>query len=216
MVTVPVECEWKEGRPYASRPDVAKLLKLPLEGDPTIDLIEALNHGGWLLCYDRDGSIQIIDPNSAATTGTGTKSSFATPTPTPTLSATPVVHADLTKVFTDPILHYTIHYPAYLDQHSTKDGEVVQLGSLKLFVNISLKVGPEGTYSPKAEAMKKTNQRADMVTSRKAVIQRTRSGARMLFSRDKAGFYRAVLLHLSIGHQKVHWTWLRDAGSEPL
>ncbi|MFN8611310.1 MAG: hypothetical protein U0931_27445 [Vulcanimicrobiota bacterium] len=40
LVSIPVDCNWREGRPFAPRDQVARILKLTQEGSADIDLID--------------------------------------------------------------------------------------------------------------------------------------------------------------------------------
>ena len=66
VVSVLVDCEWKGGRPFASRGELAKLLHISAEGDESVDVIEALTEKGWLVRHDRNGDIEAINPNGVS------------------------------------------------------------------------------------------------------------------------------------------------------
>jgi hypothetical protein len=55
--SVPVWCSWRDGRPVAPRASVARLLRLPAEGEVDVDLIDALTQQNWYVQLDRDGGV---------------------------------------------------------------------------------------------------------------------------------------------------------------
>lgn len=57
LISVPVDCNWREGRPFAPREKVAKILKLPAEGSADVDVIEALSAQGWSVKLDHDEAL---------------------------------------------------------------------------------------------------------------------------------------------------------------
>ena len=87
VVTIPVDLEWKEGRPFASRDDLVSALHLPPEGPRSVDLIEALAEKGWNVRFDRNGDIEAINPKGVSR-GSGMASS-KTPAPKKTPGAKP-------------------------------------------------------------------------------------------------------------------------------
>lgn len=62
LISVPLDCNWRDGRPFAPRDKVAKILKLELEGSPDVDLIEALSAQGWSVKFDHDQALVAFPP----------------------------------------------------------------------------------------------------------------------------------------------------------
>lgn len=69
IVSVQIETEWKNGRPYAQRSDLAKLIHISAEGSQSVDLIEALTEKGWLVRKDHNGDIEAINPKGVSAGG---------------------------------------------------------------------------------------------------------------------------------------------------
>ena len=55
-----IAVSWKDGRPFAQRVEVYGFLKLPREGDPSVDLIEELAKHKTKITQKADGSIDVI------------------------------------------------------------------------------------------------------------------------------------------------------------
>ena len=66
VISVTVDCEWKEGRPFVPRSELVKLLHISAEGPESVDLIEALTGKGWMVRHDRNGDIEAINPNGVS------------------------------------------------------------------------------------------------------------------------------------------------------
>ena len=107
IVSVMVECEWKEGRPFASRSELAKLLRISAEGPESVDLIEALAEKGWYVRRDRNGDIQAINPKGVSQGGAidpkvREKNLSAEKYKPPTAAATPTPAAGANTTNTPP------------------------------------------------------------------------------------------------------------------
>lgn len=63
LISVPVDCNWRDGRPFAPREKVARTLKLPAEGSADVDLIEALTQQGWSVKLDHDEALVAFPPS---------------------------------------------------------------------------------------------------------------------------------------------------------
>ena len=76
LISVPINCGWRQGRPFAPREQVAKILKLSAdESAPAdLDLGEALIEKGWMVQTESDGTIVAYPPavTPASTGGWGT------------------------------------------------------------------------------------------------------------------------------------------------
>ena len=69
IVSAPIDTEWKGGRPFASRSDLAKLIHISPEGSQSVDLIEALTEKGWLVRKDHNGDLEAINPKGVSAGG---------------------------------------------------------------------------------------------------------------------------------------------------
>ena len=67
ILSVPLDVQWKDGRPYAARPDLVKYLHIAENGESSVDLIEALAEKGFQVRRDHDGTIQALYPDGART-----------------------------------------------------------------------------------------------------------------------------------------------------
>lgn len=67
LQSVPVHCGWRHGRPFVPREQVARILKLSLQGESQIDLIEALSEAGWTVQKQSDGSLVARPPVAGET-----------------------------------------------------------------------------------------------------------------------------------------------------
>lgn len=65
LISVPLDCNWRDGRPFAPREKVAKILKLPTEGSADVDLIEVLDQQGWSVKLDHDQALVAFPPAQA-------------------------------------------------------------------------------------------------------------------------------------------------------
>jgi hypothetical protein len=66
LISVPVDCNWREGRPFAPREKVAHLLHIPEEGSADVDLSEVLIEKGWSVKLDRDEVLVATPPSQPA------------------------------------------------------------------------------------------------------------------------------------------------------
>ncbi len=62
LISVPVDCNWRDGKPFAPREKVAKILKLPAEGSADVDVIEVLSERGWTVKLDHDEALVAFPP----------------------------------------------------------------------------------------------------------------------------------------------------------
>lgn len=70
LQSIPVHCGWRQGRPFVPREQVARILKLSLQGESQVDLIEALSGAGWTVEKQSDGTV-VARPPLAAEVDTG-------------------------------------------------------------------------------------------------------------------------------------------------
>ena len=63
-----IYCDWRDGRPFAPRQELCKYLHITESGPDPADVIEALCEKGWNLRTGRDGMVEALNPNSAAST----------------------------------------------------------------------------------------------------------------------------------------------------
>ena len=86
VVTVPIDLEWRDGHPYASREDLVKVLHISPQGSSSVDLVEALSEKGWNVRRDRNGDIEAINPKGVSQgsgVNSGKKNVATKPQPTP-------------------------------------------------------------------------------------------------------------------------------------
>jgi predicted Zn-dependent protease len=62
LISIPVACSWKDGRPFVAREAVARLLKLEPEWGEEVDLGEALSQKNWNVQRQSDGSVVASPP----------------------------------------------------------------------------------------------------------------------------------------------------------
>ena len=71
LISVDIDCYWREGRPVAPRDKVARLLKISEQGSAEVDLIEELAQKRWMITREREQTIVARPPIQALASSPG-------------------------------------------------------------------------------------------------------------------------------------------------